>query len=306
MAELLDTSVASVNSALQRARAGLEARRAAPDRRLRPRRRRPAAAAGALRGGVRGLRHGRAGGAAARGRDPLDAALRHVAVRAATRCCTWFVGTGIGCRGSRMLPTVANGMPAFGQYRVAEDGAGHEAWALQVLELSDGRITGINAFLDVRGAVPAVRAADAARLSEAAAAPRPVRSAPAAPPSRRRSVAAASVPPQRADGQLHAARARPALPGRAASARPRRRSTPAAACVGQPALAADGTARARRHGRPARRGRRRSLPAVGEVSVGSSALSCQQSRPRTARKLIGSTAAAGPAAGEPGSRIRAS
>jgi len=61
---------------------------------------------------------------------------------------TWFVGTGIGCRGSRMLPTVANGMPAFGQYRVAEHGDGHEAWALQVLEISDGRIVSFNAFLD--------------------------------------------------------------------------------------------------------------------------------------------------------------
>jgi RNA polymerase sigma-70 factor (ECF subfamily) len=67
---------------------------------------------------------------------------------------TWFVGTGIGCRGSRMIATVANGMPAFGQYRVAEDGRGHEAWALQVLELSDGRITGINAFLDVQALFP--------------------------------------------------------------------------------------------------------------------------------------------------------
>ena len=53
-----------------------------------------------------------------------------------------------------MLPTVANGMPAFGQYRLAEDSAGHEAWSLQVLELSDGRITAINAFLDVEPLFP--------------------------------------------------------------------------------------------------------------------------------------------------------
>jgi len=52
----------------------------------------------------------------------------------------WFLGTGIGCRGSRLVPTVANGSPAFGQYRPAlEDG--HEPWVLQVLEISAGRIS---------------------------------------------------------------------------------------------------------------------------------------------------------------------
>ncbi|HKC21269.1 MAG TPA: hypothetical protein VKB64_02045, partial [Gaiellaceae bacterium] len=44
--------------------------------------------------------------------------------------------------------TVANGLPAFGQYRPSGPGGSYEPWALQVLELSDGRIVGYTAFLD--------------------------------------------------------------------------------------------------------------------------------------------------------------
>ncbi|MFE9929996.1 sigma-70 family RNA polymerase sigma factor [Streptomyces sp. NPDC005533] len=60
----------------------------------------------------------------------------------------WHLNQGIGCKGSRLVPTTANGLPAFGQYRPAADGKGHTPWALQVLEISDGRIVGLNAFLD--------------------------------------------------------------------------------------------------------------------------------------------------------------
>ena len=60
----------------------------------------------------------------------------------------WWFGPGIGCRGSRMLPTVgANGCPAFGQYKPSPDG-GYEPWALQMLELSGGRIAELTFFLD--------------------------------------------------------------------------------------------------------------------------------------------------------------
>ena len=52
-----------------------------------------------------------------------------------------------------MLPTVANGSPAFGQYR-CRAGGGHEAWALQVLEVADGRIVGLNSFLDTPALFP--------------------------------------------------------------------------------------------------------------------------------------------------------
>jgi RNA polymerase sigma-70 factor (ECF subfamily) len=85
-----------------------------------------------------------------------------------------MLGTGSVCRDSRLLPTIANGSPAFGQYHLlapgeaeqhaavhamvtgAEtaalpEGAGDGAylpWSLIVLELSAGRIVGVNHFLD--------------------------------------------------------------------------------------------------------------------------------------------------------------
>jgi RNA polymerase sigma-70 factor, ECF subfamily len=65
----------------------------------------------------------------------------------------WCLGPGIGCRDSRLLPTTANGSPAFGQYKPAPDG-GHEPWSVQVLEISRGRITGITFFLDTARLFP--------------------------------------------------------------------------------------------------------------------------------------------------------
>ncbi|HEY7876006.1 MAG TPA: sigma-70 family RNA polymerase sigma factor [Actinomycetota bacterium] len=65
----------------------------------------------------------------------------------------WCFGPGIGCKGSRLVPTVANGMPAFGQYKPSPDG-GLEPWSLQVLEISDGIITGITFFLDTARLFP--------------------------------------------------------------------------------------------------------------------------------------------------------
>ncbi|MFJ6784353.1 sigma-70 family RNA polymerase sigma factor [Streptomyces yangpuensis] len=61
----------------------------------------------------------------------------------------WFTGPAIGCRGSRLVPTLANGSPAFGQYRPGTDGTGYEPWALQVVEFSGDRITAITAFRDI-------------------------------------------------------------------------------------------------------------------------------------------------------------
>jgi len=60
------------------------------------------------------------------------------------------------CRGSRLLATSANGCPAFGQYKPDPDG-GYVPWALQVLEISGGKITGMQfflAFLDVERLFP--------------------------------------------------------------------------------------------------------------------------------------------------------
>src|SRR5262245_1473672 len=67
----------------------------------------------------------------------------------------WWVGPGAGCSGSRLLPTMgANGSPAFGQYKPGGPDGSFTPWALQVLELSGGRIVGFTFFLDVERVFP--------------------------------------------------------------------------------------------------------------------------------------------------------
>jgi RNA polymerase sigma-70 factor (ECF subfamily) len=65
----------------------------------------------------------------------------------------WFLGRGIGCRGSRLVPTRACGLPAFGQYRLSEDGV-HRPWSLIVLETDKQGIRASNAFLDTETLFP--------------------------------------------------------------------------------------------------------------------------------------------------------
>ncbi|WP_437893346.1 sigma-70 family RNA polymerase sigma factor [Sorangium sp. So ce124] len=65
----------------------------------------------------------------------------------------WLLGRGAGCRGSRLVPTAACGSPAFGQYRPAPEG-GHRAWALIVLELAGDRIASMTSFLDTETLFP--------------------------------------------------------------------------------------------------------------------------------------------------------
>ena len=146
-AELLDTSVASVNSALQRARASLgEHGDGAAD--ARPQ---------ALDDRERDLL-GRYLDAFERyDMDAFTALLREDAswtmppyplwLRGHDDIRRWCLGPGSACRGSRLVATAANGQPAFGQYKPAPDG-GHRPWALQVLEVSDGRVDGVSFFLD--------------------------------------------------------------------------------------------------------------------------------------------------------------
>jgi RNA polymerase sigma-70 factor (ECF subfamily) len=152
VAELLETSVASVNSALQRARATLANRDVAAGEPLKPldedQRDLLARYVSAFERydmeGLTALLHEDA----TQSMPPFDMWLRgrdHV--------LAWWFGPGIGCRGSRLVPTVANGLPAFGQYRPSPDG-GHDPWALQVLEISEGRIVGFTAFLDTAALFP--------------------------------------------------------------------------------------------------------------------------------------------------------
>ncbi|GAA3374705.1 sigma-70 family RNA polymerase sigma factor [Streptomyces sannanensis] len=147
VAELLETTVASVNSALQRARAtladapprGTDAADPLDESQRKLLERYVAAFEGYDMDSLTALLHEDA----TLSMPPFDLWLHGPAdIRA------WHEGQGIGCKGSRLIPTVANGTPAFGQYRPSEDGSGHTPWALQVIEISGGRIVGLNAFLD--------------------------------------------------------------------------------------------------------------------------------------------------------------
>jgi len=67
----------------------------------------------------------------------------------------WWVGPGAGCSGSRLVATVgANGSPAFGQYKPGGPDGSFTPWALQVLEVSRGRIAGFTFFLDTERVFP--------------------------------------------------------------------------------------------------------------------------------------------------------
>jgi RNA polymerase sigma-70 factor (ECF subfamily) len=66
----------------------------------------------------------------------------------------WWFGTGIGCSGSRLIPTVANGSPAFGQYKPGGPDGSYTPWALQVLELSGEGIAEFTFFLDTETLFP--------------------------------------------------------------------------------------------------------------------------------------------------------
>jgi RNA polymerase sigma-70 factor (ECF subfamily) len=143
VADLLDTSVASVNSALQRARSTL----ATSDLGAPPR---------AADSEQRELL-ARYVDAFERFDVPRLVTLLHddavqsmpphpMWLRGAADIGRWLLGPGIGCRGSRLVSTAANGSAAFGQYR-PDGGGGHRPWALQVIEVSDDRISAMHNFL---------------------------------------------------------------------------------------------------------------------------------------------------------------
>ena len=52
------------------------------------------------------------------------------------------------CRGSRLMATSANGSPAFAQYK-PDPAGGLAPWAIQVLEISEGKIAQLSIFLDM-------------------------------------------------------------------------------------------------------------------------------------------------------------
>jgi RNA polymerase sigma-70 factor (ECF subfamily) len=151
VAELLDTSVASVNSALQRARATL-AERQEPGA--------EAAVSDPLDEDQQKLLDRYV--AAFEGYDmtALTALLHEDAVMTMPPFDLWLTGVGditgfmttLGapCAGSRLVPVQVNGLPGFAQYKPDPEADGFTPWAVQVLEISDGRITGFHCFLDTK------------------------------------------------------------------------------------------------------------------------------------------------------------
>jgi RNA polymerase sigma-70 factor (ECF subfamily) len=149
VAELLETSVASVNSALQRARATLASAKPQPaeseeiDRALLERY--VAAFEAYDIPALTALIHEDA----VQSMPPFDMWLR-----GRDDIFAWWLGPGIGCKGSRVLPAGrANGSPAFGQYKPDPSG-GYLPWALQVLEGSGGRIGELTFFLSTERLFP--------------------------------------------------------------------------------------------------------------------------------------------------------
>ncbi|MBP8808272.1 MAG: RNA polymerase subunit sigma-70 [Kofleriaceae bacterium] len=166
VAATLDTTVAAVNSALQRARATLASRAAEADAASTP------ADAGLVDRFVLAFE-----------RYDLDALARLLCedarqnmppyrmwLQGRATIAAWMAGPGAGCRGSRLVVGHACGGLALAQYRRAAEvprggpEGGHAAWALIVLEARGGEarggearggeIAGLTYFLDVERAFP--------------------------------------------------------------------------------------------------------------------------------------------------------
>ncbi|MET8509557.1 sigma-70 family RNA polymerase sigma factor [Streptomyces sp. NPDC015232] len=148
VAELLGLTVASVNSALQRARATIaEHAPAAAD------------AADPLDEEQKALLERYVAAFEGYDMQALTALLHEDAtmsmppydlwLRGHEDIVGWMLGVGEVCRGSKLVPTVANGQPAFAHYHPDPEG-GFAPWALIVLQLHDGKIGGMDFFLDTK------------------------------------------------------------------------------------------------------------------------------------------------------------
>jgi RNA polymerase sigma-70 factor, ECF subfamily len=145
VAELLDTTVVSVNSALQRARSTLASMDV------------EAGGTAELDDEHRALLQRYLDAFESYDMDALTALLHEDAVWSMPPHSLWLhthddirrwcLGPGIACRGSRLIPIDVNGSPGFAQYKPVP-GGGHDPWSLQVLEVSGNRLSGITFFLD--------------------------------------------------------------------------------------------------------------------------------------------------------------
>ena len=151
IAELLESSVASVNSALQRARSTLAARSEGD------------ASGQGLEEAERDLLARYVEAFESYDMEALTALIHEDAtqsmppyelwLRGRDDVLGWWLGPGAGCRGSRLVPVAANGSPAFAQYKPSPAG-GYRPWAIQVIEIAGGRIVDFTFFLDTDTVFP--------------------------------------------------------------------------------------------------------------------------------------------------------
>lgn len=143
-AAVLDASVASVNSALQRARATLSANRPAAGEILRP-------------DDVeqRDLLERYVAAFEAHDIPALRLLLRDDAMSSMPPFAWWLDGGDViadvmassdACVGDRLVPVAFNGSPGFGQYRLDEAGV-HRPFALLQVETVEGRVSHLTTFL---------------------------------------------------------------------------------------------------------------------------------------------------------------
>ena len=151
VAETLETSIAAVNSALQRARATLATRDVS-------------AGGGALSESQSRLLNRYVEAFHRYDVDALTALLREDAafsmppyalwLRGREPVRSWLLGRGAGCRGSRLLPIAACASPAFAHYKPAGPQGTLRPWAAVVLELAGDQIAGWTSFLDTETLFP--------------------------------------------------------------------------------------------------------------------------------------------------------
>ncbi len=146
VAELLDTTVASVNSALQRARATLSETQGESGELYDP-----------LDAGQQELLDKYVEAFEAYDIDTLVTLLREDAtqsmppyemwIQGRDDIRSWMLGPGSECRGSRLVPLTINGSPGFAQWRPTPEG-GFVPWALFALDIKNHQVTNISVFLD--------------------------------------------------------------------------------------------------------------------------------------------------------------
>lgn len=151
VAELLGTSVASVNSALQRARATLAERREPGA---------DASVSDPLDEDQKKLLDRYVAAFEGYDMSALTALLHEDAIMTMPPFDLWLTGAdditgfmttmGASCANSRLVPVEVNGLPGFAHYKPDPENGGYTPWAIQALEISDGRITGFHCFLDTQ------------------------------------------------------------------------------------------------------------------------------------------------------------